>query len=182
MFDSLKQRLRQHEGVIPHLYLDTRGLVTVGVGHLIVDENACAAVPLVFANGTAAPRVSKVQEYRIIHAMEPAHIWTYYAPKTQLHLTDDSITFLLDSDVAEMFSELKKAIPDLDQAPEPAQDGLLDMAFSMGVARLQHEFPKFMAAAQLHDWATCAVECRRNGVQEWRNTATADLFRQASAA
>ena len=29
MFEDLKARLRQHEGVVPHLYLDTLGLVTI---------------------------------------------------------------------------------------------------------------------------------------------------------
>ena len=30
MLEELKARLREHEGVVPHLYLDTLGLVSCG--------------------------------------------------------------------------------------------------------------------------------------------------------
>ena len=33
------------EGRVPHLYLDTRGLVTVGIGHLISNKAAMAFSP-----------------------------------------------------------------------------------------------------------------------------------------
>lgn len=35
-----------YEGRVPHLYLDTRGLVTVGIGHLIPNKSAMASIPL----------------------------------------------------------------------------------------------------------------------------------------
>lgn len=34
----------KYEGRIPHLYLDTRGLVTVGIGHLIPNKAAISSV------------------------------------------------------------------------------------------------------------------------------------------
>ena len=34
---TLRANLEKYEGKINHMYLDSRGFVTVGVGHLIVD-------------------------------------------------------------------------------------------------------------------------------------------------
>lgn len=33
----LRKKLGEYEGAIPHMYLDAKGLVTVGVGHLITN-------------------------------------------------------------------------------------------------------------------------------------------------
>ena len=35
-----------YEGRVSHLYLDTRGLVTVGIGHPIPNKSAMASIPL----------------------------------------------------------------------------------------------------------------------------------------
>jgi len=37
---TLKKNLSKYEGKIEHLYLDTKGKVTVGIGHLITNKNA----------------------------------------------------------------------------------------------------------------------------------------------
>lgn len=49
-----RAHLRRHEGVLPFPYLDSRGLVTLGVGFLLPDVKAFCAVPFVvcLAEGT----------------------------------------------------------------------------------------------------------------------------------
>ena len=39
------RKLEEYEGRYPHLYLDTKGKVTVGVGHMIPNRDAIALVP-----------------------------------------------------------------------------------------------------------------------------------------
>lgn len=37
---TLRTTLERYEGRVPHMYLDSRGYVTVGVGHLIGTKSA----------------------------------------------------------------------------------------------------------------------------------------------
>ena len=36
---SLEERLMEHEGFIPKIYKDTRGLATIGYGHLVTKQD-----------------------------------------------------------------------------------------------------------------------------------------------
>ena len=47
---KLKKKLFQYEGKIPHMYLDTKGYVTVGIGHLLKDVAAAQKVPFLVRN------------------------------------------------------------------------------------------------------------------------------------
>ena len=180
MLEELKARLREHEGVVPHLYLDTLGLVTCGVGHMIPNANAMAGIPMVRPNGTEAPLVDKVTEWYRVKHLEPARLAAYYAANTTLRMTPEAITSLQDEDVDGFRQGLRFFLPGFDAFPEPAQEALLDMAFQLGAQGLVDKFPRLVASVKARDWNTCAVQCHRAGIQEWRNVATADLFRHAT--
>jgi GH24 family phage-related lysozyme (muramidase) len=180
MLEELKARLREHEGVVPHLYLDTLGLVTCGVGHMVPNANAMAGIPMVLPSGAAASLVDKVTEWYRVKHLEPARLPAYYAANTTLRMTPDAITALQDEDVAGFQQALRALLTAFDQFPEPAQEALLDMAFQLGAKGLIDKFPNLVASVKAHDWQTCVVQCHRAGIQEWRNVATADLFRRAA--
>ncbi len=180
MLEELKARLRQHEGVVPHLYLDTLGLVTCGVGHMIPNANAMAGVPMVQPGGAEASLVDKVTEWYRVKHLEPARLPAYYAANTTLRMTPEAITDLQDSDVAAFQQALRSLLPGFDQFPEPAQEALLDMAFNLGAKGLVDKFPHLIAAVNARDWQTCAAQCHRAGIQEWRNVATSELFGRAA--
>ena len=75
---------------------------------------------------------------------------------------------------------LRSLLPGFDAFPAQAQEALLDMAFQLGARGLVNKFPHLVASVKARDWKTCAVQCHRAGIQEWRNVATADLFRHAA--
>ena len=54
MNDSLRRRVRAHikhgEGSINHMYLDTVGKVTVGVGNMLPSIESAQALPFVLEN------------------------------------------------------------------------------------------------------------------------------------
>jgi GH24 family phage-related lysozyme (muramidase) len=87
---------------------------------------------------------------------------------------------LQDADVAGFQSALANLLPGFPLFPELAQEALLDMAFQLGAGGLMSKFPHLALAAKAQDWQSCADQCHRAGIQEWRNTATADLFRRAA--
>lgn len=182
MFDALKARLCQHEGRIPHLYLDTLGLVTCAVGHLVPSAEAMASIDMVHLNGVPATFEEKKAEWERVKALEPSKLPAYYAQRTTLRMTDATIDALQNADIATFHSALSHQMTGFDQFPQPVQEALLDMAFQLGAGGLVHKFPLLCNAVKAHDWDGCAEHCHRAGIQEWRNTATAALFREGVAA
>ena len=63
--------------------------------------------------------------------------------------------------------------------PDEIRLGLIDMAFNLGNAGLVDKFPIFTKAARVKDWATCANECRREGIGDHRNEMTKKLFEES---
>ena len=180
MFEDLKARLRQHEGVVPHLYLDTRGLVTCGVGHMIPSPEAMAGIEMVRIDGTPATPEGKIAEWHLVKGLKPAMLPHYYEERTTLRMTLAVIDELQDADVAGFQAALTRQLTGFIESPEPAREALLDMAFQLGAGGLMSKFPHLALAAKAQDWQACAEQCHRAGIQEWRNTATADLFRRAA--
>ncbi len=180
MFEDLKARLRQHEGVVPHLYLDTLGLVTCGVGHMIPSPDAMDGIAMVRKDGTVAAPEEKIAEWRRVKELQAAMLPKYYEERTTLRMTPAGVDALQDADVVGFHSALSHLLPGFAAFPDPAQEGLLDMAFQLGAFGLMSKFPHLTVAAKARDWQVCAEQCHRAGIQEWRNTATADLFRRAA--
>lgn len=176
-------RLRKFEGVIPYMYLDTDGNVTVGVGHLL--SNSVAANPLPFVDkksNLAAVDTQKAAEWQTVSDLDAGHAASYYDRFTQLKLQDADINALLSGDAAKVEDQLRDKFFDYDTFPEKAQAGLIDMGFNLGVPKLIAKFPTFVKAVKGKDWATAAAECHRKPpVSENRNNEIKQLFLDAAS-
>ncbi|MGD0869081.1 MAG: hypothetical protein ABSB88_05990 [Bryobacteraceae bacterium] len=179
MLEGLKARLRQHEGVIPHLYLDTLGLVTCGVGHMVPSPDQMAGIAMV-CGSEVATLAQKEAEFAHVKSLEASKLPAYYAQRTTLRMTPEAIDALQESDVESFRAALCHFLPGFTEFPEPAQEALLDMAFQLGAGGLVSKFPHLIAAVKARDWNGCAANCHRAGIQEWRNEATVKLFQQAA--
>lgn len=167
------------EGVVPHLYKDSRGNVTCGVGFLVTDEQSLGRYP--WSPNTQAATA----DYRLVKAEpferkgtdgktrpQPA---VHYMQLCKARLSELGMRAVFAVKVAEM----QRAIAQdwkLAQCPEAARIALIDMAFNLGPRGL-NEFAKLHRAVINGDWETAAKECARGGVQPARNEATAFLFR-----
>ncbi|WP_210395628.1 glycoside hydrolase family protein [Motiliproteus sediminis] len=175
--EQLKQDIRTHEGVINHLYQDTRGNATIGVGQLVPDAAYARTLPLVHRDNRQPASGEEIDaEYARVMAEPPAMVASRYRSATELILPDDEIDKVLDQRVDEFMAGLSRHLPGFEQFPEGAQQALLDMAFNLGVGGLTRKFPKLMRAAKQQDWQTCAAECSRRGIGDQRNAATRALF------
>jgi len=175
--EELKEKIKIQEGCINHMYLDTRGYVTVGVGHLIRDPAHARELPFVFRrNGSMATADEIINEYHILKEQPVGLRATSYEPYTQLILPDTEIESLLDQHIEEFTKGLKSNFQGFDDFPPPAQEALYDMAFNLGMSGLINKFPKMVAAAQNGQWNVCATECRRTGISDSRNLDTKKLF------
>lgn len=178
---QLKAMLIDEEGNLPHMYLDTVGLVTVGVGHMIPSAEAARGLNFVVrADGSAAAPDQAATEYASISQQQKGLVAEHYSQFARLAMTDSAIQDLLGTDIAGVEAGVRSRFAGYDDYPEPAQDALLDMAFNLGVEGLAAHFPHLKAAAEARDWATCAAQCHRNGISDARNQKTQALFESAA--
>ena len=178
---QLKQMLIGGEGTLPHMYLDTVGLVTVGVGHMIPNAESAQTLSFVVrADGSPATSDQIAADYASVSRQQKGLLAARYRQFTTLDMTDAAIQDLLSADIASVEAGVRSRFAGYDGYPEPAQDALLDMAFNLGVAGLASHFPRLKAAAEAGDWTTCAAQCHRNGISEERNDKTKALFESAA--
>jgi GH24 family phage-related lysozyme (muramidase) len=177
-FASRRRELIKHgEGSISHMYLDTVGKVTVGVGNMLPDADAAAQLPFYFRDtGTPASETEIREEFDRIEQEEPARLASWYKQHTRLDLSDEAIDQLLDGRIDDFEAGLLRDFNDYDAFPEAAKIGLMDMAFNLGNSGLVNKFPSFTRAARAMDWETCAAECRRRDVSDARNEEARGLF------
>jgi GH24 family phage-related lysozyme (muramidase) len=176
------ERTRRFEGVIPYMYLDTGGNVTVGVGHLLSDRAAAGGLSFVDKlSDVLADEIQKSAEWLTVSELEPGHAAGYYAASTKLMLRVSDIDSLLRGDLTVVEGQLRGQFPDYDTYPQQAQAGLIDMGFNLGVHKLISKFPIFVGAVRDKNWATAAAECHRKApISDERNDAVKQLFLDAA--
>lgn len=180
--ETCRHLIKQGEGSISHMYLDTRGFVTVGVGNML--KTAADAQELTFVerdNGSAATAENIATDYNAVrerpYGMEyPASSFKTY---TKFDMSDAEINMLLDRRITEFEARLRDDFLGFDSYPDRARLGLIDMAFNLGNHGLVTKFPTFTAAARAGHWMKCAEECQRRGISDARNEEVKKLFEEA---
>lgn len=167
------------EGRIPHMYLDTKGLVTVGVGKMLPDVKAAQALAFVRrADGAAATAAEIKTDFDKVSQQTKGKLASTYEAYTALILPADVIDKLLASVVAGFEADLKANFAGYDFYPAPAKRALLDMVYNLGTAGLL-KFKKLKKAVEAAQWKDAAAECHRQGPSQERNDWTRDLFLEA---
>ena len=175
--------IKEGEGCIPHMYLDTVGKVTVAVGQML--PTAAAAQTLTFIrrdNGNQATDAEKRQDFEAVARQTAGRVAAAYKQFTQLDMPEDAINALLDTRIEGFEAVLRRDFPEYDSYPDEVKLGLMDMAFNLGNQGLVSKFPSFTRAARAQRWRTCAQECQRTGISNARNAMTKQLFENAATA
>ena len=168
------------EGRIPHMYLDTKGLVTVGVGKMLPDVATAQALAFVRrADGLAASAAEIEADFTAVSAQPKGKLASSYKAHTALDLPDAAIDALLRIVVDGFEADLKTNYAGYDTYPVPAKRALLDMIYNLGTAGLL-KFKKLEAAVEASQWTEAAAQCHRVGPSEERNDWTRDLFLEAA--
>jgi GH24 family phage-related lysozyme (muramidase) len=184
--------LTRWEGEQRSMYVDTRGFVTTGIGHLLKGVDQALKLPW-YRAGTgkpATPAEVKAAFERLRQA------WTdlkrdnpnangLSAAKcgklSDLILPEGLPVKLARNRLDTEFLEgLRRIFPGFDRFPMPAQRALVDMAYNLGVGKLESKFPALLAACCDGDFATAAAESHRSSSRKERNDVTHDLFMQAA--
>jgi len=168
------------EGRIPHMYLDTRGFVTVGVGYLLADAAAAQALPFVRRADRVAASPTEVRtDFDRVHQQAMGKLAQSYRVFTQLDLPDPAIDALLQATVARFEAGLVQNFTAYATYPAPAKRALIDMAYNLGIDGLL-KFKRLKAAVQARNWAQAAAESHRNGPSDDRNDWTRQMFLKAA--
>jgi GH24 family phage-related lysozyme (muramidase) len=178
---ALSARLRNLEGAVAWMYLDLKGLVTVGVGHLLETPEEAATLPFrVRVTGEpASPGLVRADWLRIKNA-KPAMLARYYRQFSTTGLSSAAIDQALASNIEIHWHGVLAARPECANFPEPAQQIVAEMAFALGVSGLL-AYKKMLAAMALGDWETAAFESHRSDMLDWRNEEMAKLIRSIPA-
>jgi GH24 family phage-related lysozyme (muramidase) len=170
--------LKSHEGVIEHIYLDSVGLQTVGVGFLLRQPTdvlrytwsdvAQAREDWFALQNLKGPEV----EYTKLSAR-------WYKKHTKARLLD--VDSALQQKIQSFDSQLRTRGLPMDTIPTAAWEGVIDLAYNVGVAGLLGGFPKFCASLKAFDFKGCARECRRPQVSASRNVWCRGRFEKAAA-
>jgi GH24 family phage-related lysozyme (muramidase) len=178
--NNVTQRCKRNEGCVLHLYLDSEGFPTIGVGHLVSD--LVAALKIQFVNRvTGAPATAAEKEADLLNIRKApiGLLASTYKKYTKLDISESVSDQLLEYDVQEKVEELLHHHTQMQGYPEPVQEALVDIAFNVGVAGVM-KFKHLLAACEAGDWEKAAAACHRKGISEERNDETASLFRQVS--
>lgn len=191
-FEDLWTDLTAWEGVIPHMYKDTRGYITVAAGNLLqrfekksgVDPDNLAVRQHPFQN-LDANRLARAdelgREWDRVSKLPAAMPWQEYAGHPYIGLTDD---YMKDLAKRRLENEFWTALPNMytgwDEFPLAAKRGITEMAYALGPAKLQSEFGDFNAAVGAKQWAIAANCCHIKGGRETRNEWRKQLFLYAA--
>lgn len=180
--EELLAGLRRWEGCERHMYLDDRGFVTCGIGHLVRDHNAALGLPWVneIDGELAAPSEIRTS-FDVVKSATPGMDADWYAKLTRIRLGADDVTAIALSRLSnEFLPGLRRLWHGFDDFPAPARVALVDMAWNLGVAGLG-KFTRLRDACERGHWQVAAMECRRVTSREERNRWTVEQFISAEA-
>src|SRR3954452_25420142 len=132
-------KLKEFEGSIRFMYVDSTGNVTVGVGNLLA--NAAAAQNLTFQrrpDPAATPPVAVARpataaeilaDFNNVARQMSGQAAGFYRQFTRLDMPETAIDALLESRVKEFCIGLTSAFPDFQVYPDEVSAALFDMAF-----------------------------------------------------
>ncbi len=169
-------RFRRHVGIyedlFTHMYLDTEGLVTVGLGHRIPDVQE--AMDMTFYKRGTTNKVAKSVIMKAYNAVLNSGLLNTKAekfkdlPGNDIDLDLTEIEKRFDKDVTQFLKLLKaeKYFADFETYPAGAQLGMLDIAYTMGVDRFHTIFDVFHAAVDFRNWIAAANQSERRVIKD----------------
>jgi len=178
---ALRRNFVRYEGRIEHMYLDSKGYVTVGVGHLLRTAGDAEKLPFRTKEGRRAGVEEIRIEYENIKALPKNNAASFYRRHASLYLSDHDIDRLTDEHIENFERELRRQYPGFDTFPSAARLALFDMIFNLGLTGLRTSWPRLNAAVRSRDWNRAAEESRRSPlIPEARNRYVKELFERAA--
>jgi hypothetical protein len=159
------------EGEVAFMYLDTIGLVTVGIGNLVDPVSAAVSLPFQFKakNNAGKPAGQPATQAEIAaewmhlkHHPKAEHLKNAghraCAAETNLELDPRNLLALFNRKTASNEAYLTKTFHDFSLWPADAQLSLMSMSWAMGPA-FHKNWPGFRMACLKKDFDTASANC-----------------------
>ena len=177
--DAVLAKLKEFEGCVPWMYLDTVGKVTVGIGMMLPSGLAADALP--FVSGERSATATEIgAEFARVSAMTKGRVAKFYAKSGGLRLSQETIDDRLRGTLEGFEGYLRRYLPTYDELPDAAKIALLDMVYNLGPGRLFAEYPRLIAAIEAGDWKAAAAASERRGPSPARNLWTREQLLAAA--
>ncbi len=177
--DEAIKRLKEFEGSVPWMYLDTVGRVTVGVGAMLPDARSASTLPF-----QAGDRVASLEEiaaeFGRVSGLTKGKAAGFYRKTGGLVLTQETIDGRLREVLEGFEGYLREHVRAYEGLPDAAKLALLDMVYNLGPGKLFREYPKLIAAVEQGDWGGAARASLRRGPSPARNSWTKEQFLAAA--
>ena len=155
------------EGIVPWMYLDVKGLVTVAIGNLIDPVSLALNVPFVWPDGRLATRSEIQREWMKIKSTTSLAKSGYRAAErvAQLRMTDAGVSALVSKVLSRFNGELWLQYPAFESWPADAQMATFAMAWACGTAfgtAGRSPFRSLHKALLAGDFAAASQQCKIN--------------------
>ncbi len=175
------KNMQTYEGSVSHMYLDSKGFVTIGIGHLLSTVADAKKLSLYNLQNKKATAAEIKAEFNTIQKKPKNFKATYYKRFTSLTMKSTDIEKITYKHIETFYKELKQIYSDFDSYPKSAKYALFDMIFNLGKPKLKNGFPSLNRAVLTHAWPLAAKETkRRPPVSVARNKFVKDLFNKAA--
>lgn len=178
------------EGEFTNFYLDSVGQVTVGIGHMIPDKDKFLELShyLHIKDNPKLPATEEQieREWQRMQSLKVRYVGAYkyhtagsYKKDAIVEVDQERIVVETKKILLKMIAEMQHRYKTIIGAPYPAQKGLLDLVYNVGIPRLK-KFIQFNQAVANEDWKAAAEHCHRKGIGEYRNRCVREFFLQAA--
>lgn len=172
------------EDFVAHMYLDRKGNVTIGYGHLIPDLSEALRLGSKFVHKGTSRSPSRAEIEADFLAVRNSGRTNAYAfifdSLTKLEMSQADATILALDDIDDRVRQIRHVFPYFDTYPHPAKLGLQDMVYTLGIGNTRNIFVNFSAAVRRRDWVEAANQSNRGGVAPPRNTLVRGWFLDAA--
>ena len=174
------EMLREFEGSIPWMYLDTAGNVTVGTGAMLAGIARAVLLPFLVGSERASPE-QITAEFERVRGMARGLRPEAYRRGGSPELAAEAMEAELLTTLEGFEADLRRQLRGYDGLPGPVKLALLDMAFNLGAEGLFEGYPKMLAAIAAGRWTAAAAQCARRGISAERNAWTRVQLLSAAA-
>ena len=178
---DLKQEILKFEGLKLNFYLDSKGILTVGIGQNVNNFNDFKNLNII--NKQTGNTLNSNQKTDLnSQIMQDISNNTFTEKNySNLEISKNDIYNQFNTMLEKSYNELEQKIDNFDKFPTSVKQALVDMQFNMGNKKFSEDtWPKLFKAIDNRDWQTAGKEAsQRKDVQKSRREWTYKMFMDA---
>ncbi len=176
-----REHLREEENDLHHIYLDTKGKKTVGVGTNVDDRKKFISIDWQKDNRPATEQ-EKIEAFEIFEGAKNRKEYgqkygaNWYKNKSALRISKETSDKLLNEHLNNDLINLRRTFAEFDSFPEELQDVLLDIHYNVGNVSAEN-WPKLHRGIKSRNLKAILKNVHRKDVAESRNLWAEDKIR-----